>query len=281
VRLSNLITLPRPWHRQALGDFPVYQPATISWLPGVVQGFTTRQGGVSLPPYNALNLATHVGDDPVAVEENRSRLLNELGLECDRIALAEQVHGARVAVVERGGEPPAPAADALVTNRPGVLLTLFFADCVPVYIYDPIHRAIGLAHAGWRGAAANIAGTTLAEMSRVFGSRPGECLVAVGPSISGESYQVGGDVADRFRNLSAGGDSGAAVVVLPSDEFAGKYLLDLRQVVFSQFLRAGVPASYIAVCDEDTYRNSRDFFSYRRDGITGRMAAYMALDDSR
>ena len=111
-----------------------------------------------------------------------------------------------------------------------------------------------------------------------FGIHPAGCLAAIGPCIAGESYEVGREVADQFRNFGAGSNSGAATAVLPKDELAGKYTLNLRQVVFVQLLAAGLRAESIAVCDEDTFRNRRDLFSFRRDGAaTGRMAAFLAL----
>ena len=274
--ISWMAGTPR-WKRKTVGDFPMYQASTMSWLPGVVQGFTTRQGGVSVAPYDSLNLGAHVGDALEHVETNRARLLGDLGFDASRVAFAEQIHGDRVAHVTGGSARPIAGADALITDAPDLLLMLFFADCVPVFVYDPKCKAIGLAHAGWRGAAGNIVGKTISAMRESFGTQPVDCFVAIGPCIAAESYEVGVDVADQFRNLTAGGESGAANVVMPRDEFSGTYNLDLRQVVFLQALQAGARADQIAVCDEDTYRNRRDFFSFRRDGATGRMAAFLGL----
>ncbi len=267
------------WRKQPIGDLPLYQAKTIAWLPRIVQGFTTRQGGISLPPYDMLNLGEHVGDSPSLVATNRQRLWTDLGVTEAQTALAEQVHGDVVGLVTAGtGFTPMPGADALVTATPGVLLTLFFADCVPVYFVDPVNKAIGLAHAGWRGVATNIAAKTLHAMTEEFGSQPASCLAAVGPCIGGDSYEVGAEVADRFRSLPG---ARAATAVTPRNEFSGKYSLNLRQIVFGQLLYAGIRAQSIAVCDEDTYRNRRDFFSYRRDGATGRMAAFLGMKETK
>lgn len=268
--------VPR-WQRKIVGDFPLYQASTMSWMPGVVQGFTTRQGGVSVAPYDSLNLGGHVGDSPDAVLTNRTRLWGDLGFAPGDVALAEQVHGDCVERVYAGSDTPVPGVDALITDTPGVLLMLFFADCVPVFIYDPQHRAVGLAHAGWRGAAQNIVGKTITAMRENFDTDPAACLMAVGPCISADSYEVGIDVADHFRNLATGKDSGAANVVIPRNEYDGTFSLDLRQVVFLQALWSGLRAESIAVCDQDTYRNRKDFFSYRREGKTGRMAAFLGV----
>ena len=267
------------WRKQPIGDLPLYQAKTMAWLPRIVQGFTTRRGGVGVPPYDTLNLGAHVGDTPQAVEANRQRVWSDLGFEAGQVALAEQVHGDGVAVVTAGtGMTPVPGADALVTNVPDLLLMLLFADCVPVYLADPTRKAIGLVHAGWRGTEANIAAKTVAMLASEFGSMPSSCVAAIGPSIGGDSYEVGPEVADRFRTLPG---SRAANVVLPRNEMTGTYTLNLRAVIFLQLLSAGLKAASIAVCDEDTFRNRRDFFSYRRDGVTGRMGAFLGMKENK
>ena len=267
------------WRKQPIGDLPLYQAKTMAWLPRITQGFTTRAGGVSAAPYDLLNMGAHVGDLDASVLANRQRLWSDLGFTEAQVALAEQVHGDGVSVVTEGtGSRPVSGADALVTNTPNVLLMLFFADCVPIYFVDPARKAIGLAHAGWRGAAANIAGKTMSAMTGEFGCLPASCFAAIGPSIGGDSYEVGADVADRFRTLP--GARGTSVVS-PRSEFTGTYNLNLRQIVFGQLLHAGLRAEAIAVCDEDTLRNKRDFFSYRRDGVTGRMAAFLGMKETK
>ena len=263
------------WSKKPVGDLPLYQAKTLSWLPRIVQGFTTRRGGVSAAPYDSLNLGIHVGDNPAQVQANRRRVWHDLGVPESEVVLAEQVHGDKVAVVSAGSGPvPLAGVDALVTETPDLLLMLFFADCVPVYLVDPTRKVVGLAHAGWRGTASNIAGKTLQTMTAEFGCVPSACFAAVGPSIGGDSYEVGPEVADRFRSLPG---ARASTVVTPRSEMGGTYSLNLRAVIFSQLLYAGIPAGSIAVCDEDTYRNKRDFFSYRRDGATGRMAAFLGI----
>ena len=180
------------WRKQPIGDLPLYQARAMAGLPRIVQGFTTRLGGVSAKPYDTLNLGAYVGDAREQVEANRQRVWTDLGFAETQIALAEQVHGDGVAVVtEPTGSAPLPGVDALVTNVTNVLLMLFFADCVPIYVVDPVHKAIGLAHAGWRGTAANVAGKTVQTLTEQFGSQPSVCLAAIGPCIGGDSYEVG------------------------------------------------------------------------------------------
>jgi len=266
------------WKKQALGDLPLYQATNLTWLPGIVQGFTTRRGGVSLPPYASLNLGVHVGDSLESVTANRERLWLDLGFNAGQVAMAQQIHGNEIAVVTGGDPLPVPGADALLTDVPDTLLMLLYADCVPVYLVDPVQRAVGLVHAGWRGTAAGIVGRSMAAMQEAFGSVPSACLAAIGPCIGGDSYEVGTEVADQFRNFPGGRDAGSATAIFPRNELQGTYLLNLRQIVFTQLLIAGLKAQYIAVCDQDTYKNKADFFSHRRDGPkTGRMAAFLAL----
>ena len=264
------------WRKQPIGDLPLYQAKTLAWLPRVTQGFTTRKGGVSAGPYDSLNLGASVGDDLAQVTANRRRVWHDLGIAEVNVALAEQVHGDKVEVVAAGsGAVPVAGADALVTDTPGLLLFLMFADCVPVYLVDPVRKVVGLAHAGWRGTASNIAAKTMQTMTAEFGCVPSACFAAVGPSIGESSYEVGPEVADLFRSLPG---ARASNVVIPRSDLGGTYTLNLRAVIFGQLLYAGLPAGAIAVCDEDTYRNKRDFFSFRRDGAAaGRMAGFLGI----
>lgn len=263
------------WVRTQIGELPMHQAKTISWLPGVVQGFTTRRGGVSQAPYDTLNLGAHVGDAPTDVHTNRLKLWEALEFTEDRVAMAEQVHGDQVAVVREESQFLVPGADALITNVPNTLLMMLYADCVPIYLVDPVTRSIGLIHAGWRGTVAGVVGKTVAALGENFGVSPRACLAAIGPCIGGDSYEVGPEVAAQFSHMIA---QQASVIMVPRNEFTGTFNLNLRQAIFSQLLHAGVRAEYIAVNDEDTLRNKREFYSYRRDGAqTGRMAAYLAL----
>lgn len=263
------------WARTKVGELPIHQAKTLSWLPGVVQGFTTRQGGVSKAPFDTLNLGAHVGDAPEDVHTNRLKLWEALEFAEDHIAMAEQVHGGQVAVVQEDSQFLIPGADALVTNVPDTLLMMLYADCVPVYLVDPMTRACGLIHAGWRGTLANVVGNTVAAMLENFGVKPRACIAAIGPSIGMDNYEVGADVANQFAHVVA---QQSSVIMIPRNEFTGTFNLNLRQAIFSQLLQAGVRAEYVSVSDEDTFRNKRDFYSYRRDGAqTGRMAAYLSM----
>ncbi len=243
---------------------------------GVTAAFSTRLGGVSRGPYATLNMGFHVGDDPAAVRENRRRFFRVLGFQPEDLVEAEQVHGSRVQVIgkaQRGTE--IPATDALVTNIPGLLLGEFFADCVPLYFLDPRSRAVALAHAGWRGTVANIAAGTLEALSNAFGSRPEDCLVAIGPSIGPCCYEVDEHVVGPLRESFPGWQE----AVTPSG--SGKWFLDLWEVNARQLREKGVKNEHILAGKICTACRPGQFFSYRAHGVTGRMAAAIAIQERR
>lgn len=150
----------------------------------MIQGVFTRRGGVSRGPYSGLNVGYTVGDDLQAVEINHNRICRTLGIPRQAITSARQVHGTQIAPVkpeDRGRT--FPDTDGLITDVPGVVLLLRFADCVPLIFFDPARPAVGLAHAGWRGTPAGIAARTVMSMQATFGSRPEELTAGIGPAI--------------------------------------------------------------------------------------------------
>ncbi len=245
-----------------------------SW--DVLHAFSDRYGGVSRPPFASLNVGLHVGDDAAAVQENRRRLCRALGIDQEALVAARQVHGATVAVVDgddrgRGAfalSDAVPGADALVTDAPGVVLLALFADCVPVFLFDPVRRTVGLAHAGWKGTAGGIARRAVQTLHDAFGSSPSDCHAAVGPAIGPCCYEVGEDVAGVF------GDAGADIVTRHGPRFR----LDLWEANRRQLEAAGVPRENITVARLCTRCMRDTFFSHRGDGgRTGRMAAVIGL----
>lgn len=171
------------WYRFA-GPGPAFEHALV-----------TRLGGVSAPPFAALNLGSTVGDDPAAVAENHHRLWDALALSPEQVVSPHQVHGKRVAQVStaRGGCVIAET-DAFITATPGLALLLRFADCTPVLLYDAMQRAAGLIHAGWRGVAAGVVPATVQAMTGAFGTRPATLWAGIGPAIGPEHYEVGREV---------------------------------------------------------------------------------------
>ncbi|HNB51468.1 MAG TPA: polyphenol oxidase family protein, partial [Anaerolineales bacterium] len=177
---------------------------------GIVHGVLTRQGGASRAPFYSLNVGRLVGDDPDAVEENHRRALHAFDRDPDGLAETRQVHGVEIAVVER---PPAgawqrPEADGLVTDQPGVTLFMRFADCVPVLLFDPQKKVIGMAHAGWRGTVGRVARNAVAKMQAQYGSRPQDILAGIGPSICAEHYPVGEEGAAQVQEAFGAEASG-------------------------------------------------------------------------
>ncbi|MDX1935352.1 MAG: peptidoglycan editing factor PgeF [Capsulimonadales bacterium] len=246
--------------------------------PRLRQGFTTRHGGVSDPPFHSLNLAFHVGDNPEAVRENRRRAANELGFLLRRMVCAEQIHGHRVAVVTeadagRGAldlESAVPGTDALVTDVPGILLALFFADCLPVFLTNADATVIAIAHAGWRGIVADVVENTVDAMNRFPDSSPDRLRAAIGPCIGVESFEVGEEVAVRFP----------PEVVVRSPR-TGKPHVDLAAAVRRRLEAIGIPPEFIDPGPdgtEDTFSRPDRYFSHRRDqGKTGRMAGMIGI----
>jgi YfiH family protein len=230
---------------------------------------TQRVGGVSAGLYAALNLGDHVGDDPGSVAENRRRLRLAAGLPAEP-AWLRQVHGSEVA---RWHAPPAaddapPTADASVCDRPGIVLALLTADCLPVLFTTRAGDRIAAAHAGWRGLAAGVLGATL----EALGVPPDQVIAWIGPGIGPCHYEVGGEVRDALSSAGAlGAQDPAFVPARP-----GHYRADLPALARRQLSAAGVPAVYSAgIC---TCAHPEQYFSHRRDGRTGRQATLIWLD---
>lgn len=261
------------------------------WLrrfPELAVGFTSRHGGVSEAPFGSLNCGLHVQDDPVRVVENRRRLAGAIGMPFEACTYAEQVHGAQVAVIggtERGAgreaqEASVAGADALITDLPGVTLNLMFADCVPLYFYDPVHRAVGLAHAGWKGTVSQIAMATVSKMAQTYNSKPEELFAAIGPCIDACCYEVDEKVAKPVRGVLQNVDATPEQreqVLRPGPE-PGKYRLALKTLNRLLMTKAGILSSRIEVTELCTSCDTGRFFSHRKEGgRTGRMVAWIAL----
>lgn len=251
-------------------------------LPDGIEAFvSTRRGGVSPPPYESLNLGLRVGDDPAKVVENRRRLLREFGMGLERSVWCRQIHADGVVVVgaadagrgSDGEESIVEDADALVTDTPGLTLCVTVADCVPVAIFDPERRVVGLAHAGWGGTVSRISSRTLAVMRERFGCDPATTFAAIGPSIGPAGYEVGEDVIERAR--SAFGPR-ASEILTPGPE--GKASLDLWSANRIDLEEAGVAGTRIEVSGIASNEHLDDFYSHRQEGPqTGRFIATATL----
>ena len=250
-------------------------------LPGFVHAFSTRLGGVSEGIYSSMNLSFTRGDKDEAVRENYRRLADAVGFKMEDIVTSDQTHTANVRLVteeDRGNGITKPRpytdVDGMITNVPGLVLATFYADCVPLYFIDPVHRAIGLSHSGWRGTVAGMAACMVLYMQEHFHSRPEELVTAIGPSICADCYEIGEDVAEQFRGHFP-------EKVLQKGKTPGKYQLDLWQANRSILLNAGVLPEHIAVTDVCTCHNPEYLFSHRAShGQRGNLAAFLMLKNN-
>ncbi len=233
----------------------------------VVQAFSTRDSG---------NMALHIGDESDQVVARRQSWLKALGLDLNQLVSSMQVHGTKVALVEETAAGSGasslngaiPDTDGLITNKPGFVLATFTADCVPIFIYDPVTPAIAVVHAGWRGTIDGIATITLKSMVQKLSVIPGDCLVAIGPSICGACYRVDQQLADRFGAVHA------QTVIKDESGFR----VDLPAFNRLNLITAGVNPDHIFEAKLCTNCRADRLFSYRSDhGKTGRMMGIIAL----
>jgi YfiH family protein len=259
--------------RRVNGSGPVYYQFE-QWADGdrLTHGIFTRLGGVSQGPWASLNLGGTVGDNPEAVRENHRRVYQALGLDETRACTVWQVHSADCVVVQG----PVPnrrwlaRADGMVTGQRGLPLTMRFADCTPILLYDPVRHVAGIAHAGWRGTVIGAAASTLKAMRAAFGTHPQDVQAGIGPSIGPDQYQVGEEVVEAVRRTFGRLDG---LVRRAGD---GSAYLDLWAANHLALERAGVRQFEVAgIC---TASRTDEFFSHRAEaGRTGRFGAVIAL----
>jgi len=247
----------------------------FSWLR---HACSTRLGGVSVGIYATMNLGFQNGDIRENVYENYKRICNAIGVVPESVVHAKQTHKDQVRVVTRedrgkgyNRERDYDDIDALVTNIPDVTLTILTADCVPVFLVDPVKRAIGLTHSGWRGTVAGIAAKTVQCMQDNFGSNPADIVAVTGPCICCDCYEVGDEVADAFRN-----EYGAEVFELISIQRNGKTHINLSEAITQSLFQIGVKkveqSGFCTAC------NSELLFSHRAtQGKRGTLASFIAM----
>ena len=246
---------------------------------GLKHGVSARLGGISNEPFTSLNLALHVGDDPDTVRTNRQLYCQALDIPATALVTAEQIHGDSIHLVTaqdcgRGAanyQDALPQTDALITQVPGIPLMLFFADCVPVLIFDPVQRAIAVVHAGWKGTVALLARKTILAMQRYCQTQPEDCLVGIAPSIGPCCYEVDDPVIERLKASFIHWEP-----LLEKEETRRK--LNLWEANRQQLREIGVKDENIINSQVCTACNSSLFFSYRKgQGKTGRLAAFIML----
>ncbi len=251
-------------------SYPILEKTGI-----VKHGFSTRIGGVSEGIYSSMNLSFSRGDDENAVRENYRRMAEALEVEEDSFVLAAQTHTTNVhKVTVKNRDEKLQDVDGLITDVPGLCLVTSYADCVPLYFVDPVHRAIGLSHSGWRGTVGKIGRETLQKMKEEYGTDTKDVIVAIGPSICQECYEVSEDVINQFKEAfeSKYWDD------LFYQKENKKYQLNLWKANEIIMLEAGVKRENIAVTNVCTSCNSDILYSHRASkGQRGGLAAFMAL----
>ncbi|SHI62712.1 conserved hypothetical protein [Lutispora thermophila DSM 19022] len=241
--------------------------------------FTTKQGGVSKGIYASLNTSPFK-DEPIEVtNKNLDLVCSAIGIDYKKLIMSKQVHGDNVLIVDENflkkkssHDQPIQGYDALVTNLPNVPLMTFYADCVPIYLLDPVNKAIGLVHSGWRSTVLHIVKKTIEKMKMIYNTKPEDLLAAIGPSIEKDCFEVDEDAAEMFRrNFSNHSD-------IVFDKSSGKYLIDLWAANRKLLLESGVRQYNINESRMCTKCNDDLFFSYRRNkGRNGSMSAIMGL----
>ena len=251
---------------QATDGLKYYRSPLLAARPEVVHGFFTRQGGVSPGAYHSLNVSLAVGDRRESVNRNLRRLQQALGL--TGLAAAAQVHGGRAAVITAPSQAllsDIPEVDILVTTVPGLGLLIKQADCQAVMFFDPVNRVVANVHCGWRGQIHHMLGEAVSLLQARFGTRPADLYAAVGPSL--------GPCCAEFRNFRQ-----EFPPPLWTYQVRPTYF-DLWRLTQDQLAAAGLSPARIDLAGLCTRCGPGDFFSYRRDGVTGRQGAIIALRD--
>lgn len=239
-----------------LSDLLLQAPELAAY-PHIRHGFSTRRGGVSTGVFASLNCGWKSGDDVANVAENRRRIAAALAVAPENLLTCQQIHSPTVLTVTTGWTPAErPEADAMVTDRPGLALGALSADCVPLLFADPVARIIGAAHAGWRGALLGVAENTVAAM-KALGARPDNIIVAIGPCIWQQSYEVSPTFPAEFLALDVSYSRFFRAAPRPEH-----HLFDLPGFVTARLHSAGV--QHIAPSLANTYTDELNFYSYRR-----------------
>ena len=240
---------------------------------GIKHGFSTRIGGVSKGRFASLNFGYSSGDCVDAVKQNYNLFCNALGVDSVNIVTGVQVHGTNIEIAD-GTKTKFESTDGLMTDKKDVVLTTYYADCVPLLFYDPIKRVIANAHAGWRGCAMDMAGKVIFAMKQHFNCDPANILAGIGPSISVKNFEVSEDVVQEFKKMLPFSQD----FIYNSEIQKNKYHVDLWGVCQKSMINAGLLTQNIEVAGLCTFENKELFHSHRRDGLPrGSMIAIICL----
>lgn len=267
--------------KEVNGEVPYLEYPLLSEMGVVRHGFSTRLGGVSEGCFSSMNLSFSRGDRKEAVQENFRRIADAIGVHCEDMVFSHQTHTTNVRVVteqDRGTGLVRPVehrdVDGMITDVPGICLATFYADCVPLFFVDPVKKAIGLSHSGWRGTVGKIGKVTVERMKEQYGCEPADLRAAIGPSICQDCYEVSEDVTAQFQMHF---DRKYWEDLFYRKE-NGKYQLNLWKANEIVLLEAGLQRSHIAVTNVCTHCNSDVLFSHRTMGDRrGNLAAFLAL----
>ena len=251
-------------------------------FPEFYHGFSTRLGGVSKGIYSSMNLSFTRGDEEEAVLENYRRIADAIGFSMEGIVCSDQTHTVHIRQVTEADKGKGVLQkkdytdiDGLITNVPGITLTTFYADCVPLFFLDPVNKAAGLAHSGWRGTVGRMGEKMVRAMKDAFGSEPENLYAGIGPSICQDCYEVSADVADRFREEFQGYEEDAGLLYKTK---TGKYQLNLWKANEIVLTEAGILREHISFPGICTCCNPEFLFSHRASqGKRGNLCAFLGV----
>lgn len=243
---------------------------------GIKHGFSTRLGGVSEGIFASMNLSYHRGDKKESVDENYRRIGQAIGFTLDQRVFSNQIHKTDIKIVTKNDcGKVMTGMDGLMTDESGICLVTSYADCVPLFFYDPVQDVIASSHSGWRGTVCRMGKKTVEKMQEVYGSKAEDIVVAIGPSICQDCYEVSEDVASKFRREFP--DSWYREVMIEKGN--GKYQLDLWKMNELILLDAGIQKEHLDITDICTCCNSDLLFSHRASkGKRGNLAGFIMKD---
>ena len=262
-------------------QFPLFQGFEAQ---GLVHGFSTRLGGVSTGDTSSMNLSFSRGDLEENVRENYRRIGKAIGFDPKKLVFSDQIHEDTIYDVKKEDigkgfvTPKLLGNDGLVTKERGIPLVTFYADCVPIFFYDPVQEVIGMTHSGWRGTVLRIGAKMVKKMEECYHCKAENILVAVGPSICQDCYEISEDVAKKFQEEFREEDEKTFL----RDDNNGKYHLNLWKVNELLLLKAGIKREHLAITDLCTCCNKEVLFSHRAShGKRGNLAGFMMLQEKK